>query len=214
MPALSRYTLTAFALLIARPIVADESPPWLTDAHGCKIQDPSPLPRESVTWTGKCVSGWAAGDGTLTWFIDGKPNRQFKGTLKSGRPDGHGAYPYADGTHDEGEWIGKPQGQATLPLPPRARHEDRSREDIPQHHTLFPEHTTVLNVCVKDDGTFESATQMISSGSLKTDAMAMGVAQIQHRNPDPKTGQIDPCFTIGVKFLNAAISVMELRATD
>ena len=125
MPALSRHTLTAFALLIARPIVADESPPWLTDAHGCKIQDPSPLPRESATWTGECVAGWSAGDGT-----------------------------------------------------------------------------------------FESATQMISSGDLKADAMAMGVTQIQHRNPDPKTGQTDPCFTIGVKFLNEAISVMELNATD
>ena len=129
--------------------VAPGAPPWLTDAHGCKIQDPSPLPRESATWTGECVAGWAAGDG--------------------------------------------PQQQ---------------------HHTLFPEHTTVLNVCVKDDGTFESATQMISSADQKTDAIAMGVAQIQRRNPDPKTSQIDPCFTIGVRFLNEAISVMELNATD
>ena len=211
---LSRYTLTALALLSAHRLVADESVRWLTDARGCKIQDPSPLPHESVTWTGECVSGWAAGDGTLTWFIDGKPNSQFKGTLKSGRPGGHGIYPYADGAPYKGESVGEPQDQANLPSPSRARHEDRSRDGIPQHHTLFPDHTTVLNVCVKDDGTFESATQMISSGDLKTDTMAMGVAQIQHRNPDPKTGQIDTCFTIGVKFLNEAISVMELRATD
>lgn len=46
----------------------------ITTDKGCRLNNPSPQPHETVSWTGACRNGYADGFGTLTWFQDGKPS--------------------------------------------------------------------------------------------------------------------------------------------
>lgn len=46
----------------------------ITTNKGCRLNNPSPKPNETATWSGACRDGYADGHGTLAWFRDGKPN--------------------------------------------------------------------------------------------------------------------------------------------
>lgn len=70
---------------------------WITTSEGCKIHNPHPVKNESVTWTGKCVGGFANGEGTLTWHKPGKTNAQYSGEMKKGIPHGKGHYIFENG---------------------------------------------------------------------------------------------------------------------
>ena len=48
----------------------------ITTNKGCRLNNPSPKPNETVTWTGPCRNGLADGHGTMAWFENGKPNGQ------------------------------------------------------------------------------------------------------------------------------------------
>lgn len=70
----------------AAPIKGRTFPPFIdipaqyaiTSNKGCRVNNPSPKPNESVTWTGPCRNGLADGHGMLAWFENGKPSGEPK----------------------------------------------------------------------------------------------------------------------------------------
>ncbi len=102
-------------------------PTWSVDeTTGCKVWNSSPLPNETVSYTGPCVDGIANGHGILQWYQDGRPGgrgegeyrngRLYKGTQKYRNGDvfqgsfddtgrsGKGVYTWPNGSRYEGEW--------------------------------------------------------------------------------------------------------------
>jgi len=75
---------------------------WIADAKGCKVFELDSLPHESITWSGACVHGFADGEGRLQWFLKGKPNGTYTGTLSAGQLAGTGLFEYANGARYEG----------------------------------------------------------------------------------------------------------------
>lgn len=77
---------------------------WIKTATGCKIHNPYPQPNESITWTGSCVNSFASGEGTLTWYKNGKSSSHYEGSMKRGSPAGKGRYFHSDGSVEEGTY--------------------------------------------------------------------------------------------------------------
>jgi len=126
----------AGVLLLAAPGLAQaQMSTWSTDARtGCKIWNLVPQVDETMTWTGACKDGVAAGTGVLQWFeggrlgdryegelVDGKQSghgvivsvdgRRYDGNFRDGTMSGHGVYSYPSGERYDGEWRdGKPNG--------------------------------------------------------------------------------------------------------
>ncbi len=75
---------------------------WIQTNTGCKIYNPNPIRKETITWTGDCVDGYASGKGTLTWYIKGVKTEQFIGSLKKGILSGPGKAILDDRTILEG----------------------------------------------------------------------------------------------------------------
>jgi hypothetical protein len=82
---------------------------WLRDKKGCKVANPSPKPKEAVTWSGACVDGLMHGKGVLHFISEGKPGARYEGTLERGRMTGRGALTTPDGASYEGDWVGGKQ---------------------------------------------------------------------------------------------------------
>ncbi|HXJ00492.1 MAG TPA: hypothetical protein VNH44_04670 [Micropepsaceae bacterium] len=118
---LLQTALAGFALFLASPagaqIVPDLSghdPHWIKDpAKDCWAANPDPEAGETVTWTGGCESGLLSGQGTLTWYINGRLVGRDEGSFKGGQLSGHGRISFADGANFEGEFPGR--GILTLP---------------------------------------------------------------------------------------------------
>ena len=63
---------------------------------------------ETVTWSGgACVGGLVNGQGTLTWYLNGRLFGRDEGTFKNGELFGHGRITRANGASFEGEFPGK-----------------------------------------------------------------------------------------------------------
>lgn len=58
---------------------------WIRDQKNCLHYNSKPLPNETVTWSGKCVNGYAEGQGKRSWFKDHKPNGSSTINLSKGR---------------------------------------------------------------------------------------------------------------------------------
>lgn len=88
---------------------------WLTDPKtGCRIWNGYPEPGESVRWDGPCEDGYAHGQGTLHWYLDGEPNGQYVGERVHGKAHGYGINTWANGDRYEGYWAeDQPHGQGT-----------------------------------------------------------------------------------------------------
>lgn len=120
----------AFVSMLASiaPGHADDAAPTFIATHsGCKVFDAYPQAGESVTWSGKCVDGYASGPGIVKWVVAGKVTEtdsatmvrgmtqgkgkmwntnfglRYAGDYKDGMKEGRGTYYYDDG-HYEGEW--------------------------------------------------------------------------------------------------------------
>ena len=78
---------------------------WIQTSDGCKVYNPHPVKNETITWTGKCVDGYARGEGTLTWFKSGNKNQEYTGHMERGNPHGYGKYDYTDGRTREGHYV-------------------------------------------------------------------------------------------------------------
>jgi hypothetical protein len=113
--------MTGFAFLWASaacaqttPDLSGRDPHWIKDpAKECWAANPTPESGETVTWTGGCEAGLLSGQGTLTWYVNGKPFGQDEGNFKEGQLSGHGRITFVDGANFEGEFPGR--GTLTLP---------------------------------------------------------------------------------------------------
>lgn len=87
---------------------SDSPPTSLVQASNvpCKVGRPNVKPVESVTWSGQCAEGLAAGPGTAQWFEKGMPTLRFDGTFARGLLEGKGKMTGADGDRYEGDYKG------------------------------------------------------------------------------------------------------------
>jgi len=107
-----------------RPIDIWPFPPdWLTDlSTGCKVWNVTPLPQETVTWSGQCQNGYGSGQGELVWLQAGRPFLRMEGTLQEGRLAGRVRITgeeggrYAAVQYEGGNRDGLPHGNGTLTL--------------------------------------------------------------------------------------------------
>jgi len=87
---------------------------WIEDkASHCWAANPTPEEGETISWTGGCRSNLLSGEGTLTWYLNGKVSGRDVGEFKNGELTGHGRIFFADGASFEGEFPG--QGVLTAP---------------------------------------------------------------------------------------------------
>ena len=113
---------------------------WISDGNGCKVANVFPQEGESIQWTGACEQGFASGQGTLTWKINGETTDVYEGPLvkgwaegegkltrktgvytgewKNSLQNGKGRYQHEDGTWYQGGWKdGKPHGHGQMLTP-------------------------------------------------------------------------------------------------
>ena len=109
-------TLAGLAACLALPALAETAAPdlsgrdphWIKDsAKNCWAADPDPQAGETVTWSGACPGGLVNGQGTLTWYLNGRLFGRDEGTFRNGELFGHGRVTRANGVSFEGEFPGK-----------------------------------------------------------------------------------------------------------
>ena len=109
----------------------------IADSNGCRAANPYPKPGETITWSGLCPGGWAKGEGTLRWFLDGKSNGTFTGTFHEGKATGKLVVEYANGLRYEGAMADfKRHGAGVLVLPSGVRYEGQWINDELPHGAL------------------------------------------------------------------------------
>lgn len=71
---------------------------YITDPiTGCRVwTDKAPSTSEAVSWDGQCVGGKANGEGTLSWFAEGKLLGRYQGGMALGKLHGQGVLYYAE----------------------------------------------------------------------------------------------------------------------
>ena len=78
---------------------------WTTTSNNnCKAYNSNPVPNETATWSGECKDGYVHGQGTLQWYINGKPNETYVGSFSQGKIHGKGIYTWAGGSKYDGEF--------------------------------------------------------------------------------------------------------------
>jgi hypothetical protein len=88
---------------------------WIADPSGCQFWDPSPLPDETVRWSGRCVGGYAEGHGTLSWYSRGVLYETDVADFSHGKLNGHGALRFTTGQSFDGQFRDQaPNGFGTL----------------------------------------------------------------------------------------------------
>ena len=106
--------ISSSALAQTAPDLSGKDTHWIKDnSSNCWAANPDPSPGESITWTGACENNLLSGQGTLTWYINGKAVGRDEGNFRNGELSGHGRLSFADGANYEGEFPGK--GVLTLP---------------------------------------------------------------------------------------------------
>lgn len=77
---------------------------WMisTDS-GCKIHNFEPQPNESVTWSGKCVNGYAHGNGEMRWYVNNELQGSYTGNYHQGGIYGKGTIKYTTGAEYVGD---------------------------------------------------------------------------------------------------------------
>lgn len=107
----------ALALATAAPSHAADIT-YSKDSKGCKVANPTPKPKETVTWSGRCTGGFAQGKGVLQFYLDGKPGARYEGELQKGVMAGRGKLRTGDGAMYDGDWVaGKPDGYGEYTAP-------------------------------------------------------------------------------------------------
>jgi hypothetical protein len=94
--------VSASIALWSLPARAKADELYLQDENGCKVYDASPRPDETVTWSGRCIDGYADGVGVVQWLLSGKPGSRFEGTLVRGKSEGQGTIVFPSGERFEG----------------------------------------------------------------------------------------------------------------
>jgi hypothetical protein len=133
---LIRLIVLAVAIAAAIPSFAQTSttPGYVVDANtGCKLYHWDPRPGVTMTWTGPCVQGVAAGSGTLRYFWQGEPsNGTYTGQLRGGQRSGRGTMVFLNGNRYDGEWADdKLNGHGTFVFANGNRYEGQFRDARP-----------------------------------------------------------------------------------
>jgi hypothetical protein len=136
---------------------------WIADAKtGCRIRNPAPQPRESVTWSGACPNGIAEGTGVLQWFDDDRPTDRYEGEMRDGWENGRGiatstviadrydgewrdgwrhgqgVYEFSNGDRYEGDWFeGLRTGRGTMVWADGARYEGEWLDSKPNGQGVY-----------------------------------------------------------------------------
>lgn len=77
--------------------LSDTAVSMIQTKEGCKVENPYPNPKETVSWTGACTDGMAAGFGVLQWYYDGIPTSGYVGEFQAGKRHGVGQHTQVDG---------------------------------------------------------------------------------------------------------------------
>jgi hypothetical protein len=111
--AFMRYFLLSSAVVLAlsgmAPVAAQQpaSARWTADPKtGCKVWNPHPQPRETVSWDGPCKGGIANGSGVTQWLQDGNVLGRTEAEHRNGRAEGRGLSFDRLGNRIEGEFVG------------------------------------------------------------------------------------------------------------
>lgn len=100
------FSLACIASTVsAQSATTDLDTRWIADANGCKVRNAHPTPNESITWSGSCHIGYADGDGTVQWYLNGQPNGTSAGIFRQGKMVGKGVTVGPDGTRYDGDYI-------------------------------------------------------------------------------------------------------------
>lgn len=99
----------------------------LENKEKCFLVNPNPMENESVSWNGKCKSGYVNGKGHMEWKVDGervltvdgqwekgilngetrmhfKSGTYYEGTIVNNLENGYGIKKYSDGSVYKGSW--------------------------------------------------------------------------------------------------------------
>jgi hypothetical protein len=106
---------------------------WIEDKNGCRIANPNPKAGETVIWSGACTDGFAAGEGTMQWYEDGKLGVRYEGSLAKGAPSGQGKLTMPGGATYEGGWLsGKQDGSGKYSAPDGTTYEGEWKDGVPE----------------------------------------------------------------------------------
>lgn len=90
-----RKLIYAFLMLTSVNAFAGE---WIADPDtGCQVWNPAPSPGESIKWSGACSNNIATGNGTVQWYLNGKPGLRQEGEFRDGKLNGKGMVTAANG---------------------------------------------------------------------------------------------------------------------
>lgn len=96
-------------LMLAGAVHAKELPEGFNELirtdEGCYLNNSLSKPKETASWTGGCVDGWADGFGVMRWYSDGVLTETYVGEYKKGRINGVGQYTWQDGGIQTGVWV-------------------------------------------------------------------------------------------------------------
>ena len=184
----------AFAALpVASPSFAQAPSPesWIQDGKtGCKVRNPVPQPRESITWSGTCPNGIAEGNGVLQWFDDGRPTDRYEGELRDGWENGRGVatstliadryegdwsdgwrhgqgiYSFANGDRYEGDWFeGLRTGRGMMVWADGARYEGEWLDSKPNGQGSYTDAADAVSVGTWSTGCFRDQTKKLAVGT-------------------------------------------------
>jgi hypothetical protein len=89
------------------PDLSGRDPHWIRDAAtDCWAANPDPETGETIIWTGACEGGLLSGQGTLTWFVNGRQVGRDEGNFRNGQLSGRGRISFGNGANFEGEFPG------------------------------------------------------------------------------------------------------------
>jgi len=166
----------------------------IPDGAGCRVYSTWSLPKESVTWSGPCVDGFANGEGTLAWFASGQPAGHYIGPVSHGRPDGIGTYTYANGDRFQGEfWQGHYDGPGTY---------------------TFVDGATYVGDFVRGESTQSGTLRLPDGRQFKTDLLE-GRAEFAALKRYPPMDLFVICFTVDNAFESlTAVRLTQMNAYD
>jgi hypothetical protein len=88
---------------------------WISESRtGCRVWNPNPTAKESVSWSGSCKDGFAEGAGEVQWFRNGLPYERDEGEWRRGRQVGHGLQVWPTGRYEGDVRDGVPHGRGVL----------------------------------------------------------------------------------------------------
>lgn len=158
------------ALVCADQAAADEARWRASTNNGCLVWDALPQPDETVTWSGICVNGKAAGRGTEVFrYRTGGVWKQerYVGEMKDGKFDGWGVLLYDNNDRYEGEFVnGKRVGRGAYYHENGDRYEGDFNNDSRTGHGRFTYHGGASYEGDFVDGTFDgSGTFTFANGN-------------------------------------------------